>query len=130
VGTAADVVRQVYAAMDRGDTGAVMALFHPEAEWDMSRSGIPGGSLCHGHEEMLGEWRRWRGAWDSYEVEVEDVLEQGERVVALLHVRARSRGAGVDIDSRSADVFTVRDGLIVTYAGFFDREDARREAGF
>jgi ketosteroid isomerase-like protein len=101
VGDALEVVRRQYEAFQRQDSDALFALYHPEVELDLSRSGIPDGGVHHGHDGVL----------------------------ALIHVRAASKGQGVDAEVRAGDVFTVRDGLIVHFANFLDREDARSEIG-
>lgn len=79
---------------------------------------------------MREGWRRWRGVWDRYEVEVEDLIESGDRVLALTHVVATSRGQGIETALTGADLFTVRDGLITEFAIYLDREAGRRDAGF
>ena len=104
MGDALEVVRRQYEAFQRQDWDALFALYHPEVELDLSRSGIPDGGVHHGHDGLLEGWSKWRGVWGRYEFELEDLLENG-------------------------DVFTVRDGLIVHFANFLDREDARSEIG-
>jgi ketosteroid isomerase-like protein len=130
VGTALEVVRRQYEAFQRQDWDALFALYHPDVELDLSRSGIPDGGVHHGHDGLLEGWSKWRGVWGRYEFELEDLIEAGEdRVLALIHVRAASKGQGMDAEVRAGDVFTVRDGLIVHFANFLDREDARGEVG-
>jgi ketosteroid isomerase-like protein len=46
-----------------------------------------------------------------------------------MHVRASSKGQEIDAEVHAGDVYTVRDGLIVHFADFLDRDDARREIG-
>lgn len=96
---------------------------------DLSRSGIPDAGSYHGHEGLREGWVNWRGAWDSYEVHLEELTEVGDRVLAFMHVRASSKGQGIDAEVHAGDVYTVRDGLIVHFADFLDRDDARREIG-
>jgi hypothetical protein len=56
-------------------------------------------------------------------------MEVGDRVLALIHVSASSKGQGIDADVDAGDVVTVCDGLIVHFANFLDRDDARHEIG-
>jgi ketosteroid isomerase-like protein len=129
MGKALDTVRRHYEAFESQDWETLFALYHPEVEVDLSRSGIPDGGVYHGREGLLEGWSRWRGVWDRYDFDLEDLTEVGDRVLALIHVRASSKGQGMDTEVRAGDVFTVRDGLIVQFANFLDRDDARREVG-
>jgi ketosteroid isomerase-like protein len=42
-----------------------------------------------------------------------ELVERGDRVLALVAARARGRASGVVIESRARQAFTVRDGQIV-----------------
>ena len=98
-------------------------------EVDLSRSGIPDGGIYHGHEGLRAAWARWRGVWDDYSFEVEELTELGDRVLSLTRIHARSKGQGVGTEVRAGELLTVRDGLIVHFVNFLDRDDALREAG-
>jgi ketosteroid isomerase-like protein len=50
MGEALEIVRRQHDAFQREDWEAFFALYDPEVEIDLSRSGIPGGSIHHGHE--------------------------------------------------------------------------------
>jgi uncharacterized protein len=129
VGEALDTVRRHYEAFERKDWDALFALYDADVELDLSRSGIPDGGIHRGHEGLLEGWSRWRGVWDRYDFELEELIEVGDRVLALIHVHASSKGQGMDAEVHAGDVFTVRNGRIVHFASFLDREDARREVG-
>ena len=129
MGEALEIVRRNYDAFAREDWDALFALYHPEVETDLSRSRIPDAGVYHGHDGLRKGWRRWRGAWERYDLEVEELIESGDRVLALCRVQARSRGQGVETKLRAADLFTVRDGLIVRFTPYNDIEVARRDVG-
>jgi ketosteroid isomerase-like protein len=129
MGEALDVARRNYDAFQNEDWDGFFALYDPEVEVDLSRSGIPDLGIYHGHEGLRAAWARWRGVWDDYSFEVEELTEIGERVLSLTRIHARSRGHGVGTDVRAGEVLTVRNGLIVHFVNFLDRDDALREAG-
>jgi uncharacterized protein len=129
MGQALDIVRRQYDAFQGEDWDAFFALYHPEVEVDLSRSGIPDGAVHHGHDGLREGWVKWRGAWDDYRFEVEEMTELGDRVLSLTRIRARSKGQGVSTEVRGGEIFTVRGGLIVHFVNFLDRDAARREAG-
>jgi uncharacterized protein len=129
MGEALDIVRRHYDAFRAEDYETFFALYDPDVEVDLSRSGIPDGGIHRGHDGLREAWAKWRGAWDDYSFEVEELTEVGDRVLSLTRIRARSKGQGVGTEVRAADILTVRDGLIVHFVNFLDRDDALREAG-
>jgi ketosteroid isomerase-like protein len=130
MGEPLDVVRRHYEAFQAEDWDAFFALYDPDVEVDLSRSGIPDGGIHHGHEGVRAGWAKWRGVWDDYSFEVEELTEiGGDRVLSLTRIRARSKGQGVATEVSAGEVLTVRNGRIVHFVNFLDREDALREAG-
>lgn len=129
MGQALDTVRWHYEAFRRQDRDAVLALYDADVEADLSRSGIPDAGVYHGHDGLRAGWAKWRGVWERYDFELEELIEVGDRVLALTRVQARSKGQGMEAEVRGADVLTVRNGLIVHFVNFMDRDAALREAG-
>jgi ketosteroid isomerase-like protein len=129
MGEALEIARRHYDAFQNQDWDAFFALYDPEVEVDLSRSGIPDGGIHHGHDGLRAAWARWRGVWDDYSFEVEELTELNDRVLSLTRIHARSKGQGVGTEVSAGEVLTVRDGLIVHFVNFLDRDDALREAG-
>jgi ketosteroid isomerase-like protein len=76
-------------------------------------------------------WRGWLAAWETIEFEVEDVLDAGDSVVALIgdqHLHGRRSGVEVDFPPY-AIIFTVRTGKVIRWAWFPDRAEALEAAG-
>lgn len=58
-------------------------------------------------------WREWCAAWETLQFEYE-LVDAGERVVALLDLGMRGRSSGIEVPSaKVAWVSTLRDGLMV-----------------
>jgi ketosteroid isomerase-like protein len=55
----------------------------------------------------------WLDAWEEMEVEVEDIVDQGDQVVASLHVWGRGKSSGAEVDVMLHLHFQVRDDKIV-----------------
>ncbi len=124
------IARGLYDAFGRGDYDGMFAQFHPDVRFDLSNSGIPGltGSGS-GHAAMREAWVRWRSGWDSYDLRPCEYIVVGDKVLVLMHVTARSRRQGLELERRFADLLTCRDGLIVEFANYADWETARSELG-
>ena len=94
MGEALDVVRRQHDAFLTRGLGGVLRALHPEVEIDLSRSGIPDGGVHHGHEGILEGWTQWRGVWDDYSFEVEELTELGDRVLSLTRIQRSLEGSG------------------------------------
>jgi len=106
----------------------------PDIEWDASRLDemIPDlAEVYRGHEGVRTYWRRWFEAWRDLEFEVEDVLDAGDEVVALIvNQRQWGRHTGIATDLPPyAQVFTLRDGKLVRWRTFPVQADALEAVG-
>jgi hypothetical protein len=61
-------------------------------------------------------------------VELQDVIEAGERVVTLQRLRGRGKGSGADVDREVGCIFDFDRGKIVRMI-FCDRHQALEAAG-
>jgi ketosteroid isomerase-like protein len=73
--------------------------------------------------------RDWLAAWEDYGSEVEEWIDAGDHVIAVLHEHARGRRSGVRVDRRSAHLWTVRDGKLLPLRVFPTREEALAAVG-
>ena len=89
-------------------TGEVRA--HADLAWDVSRLGWPDQQIYPGVEGAMQFMAEWADAWDGWELEVEDYLDAGDRVVVILNQRGCSKATGIPVDMRFAQVWTLRDG--------------------
>jgi ketosteroid isomerase-like protein len=107
-----------------------------EPDWDLMHEDIE----VHDHDIMdAGEYRGragvvrwledWGTAWSEFSMEPEEFLDAGERVVAVIRMRARGRGSSVQVERQDALVFELRDGKIARTDYFNDRQQALDAAG-
>src|SRR4051794_32778450 len=73
--------------------------------------------------------RDWGAAWDEWHVEVEEIRDAGDSVLALVHQTARGQASGVELDSHDGMLFTMRDGKVVALDYYTGRERALAAAG-
>jgi ketosteroid isomerase-like protein len=82
-----------------------------------------------GHRGVAEFFRRWLGTWEGYEYELEEMHECTDgRVVTLFTERGRGRGSGAPVEIRPLGIWTVRDGKVVAYRGYMDRDEGLRDA--
>jgi uncharacterized protein len=123
-----EIVRSVYADPD-GLTAGASGKVAPDAEFDFSAV-YPDRPIVKGIEEL----RRFRdsGPWGGSPIHFEpecfyDVDD--DRVLAFVRVSARGHESGVDVDIRVAHEWTVRDGLVVRFKAYGDRDQALEAIG-
>ena len=93
---------------------------------------VPGAEpdTAKGMTGLRAGWLDWLAPWATYRAEIEEMIDLGDRVVAVLCDYARRERGGPEIALKSAAVWTVRDGLIVR-ADFYPggRAEALKSVG-
>lgn len=136
-----ELVRRLLDMFARRDHEAVFDFYHPEIEWiaaGVSPTGpgeVPGvddlEGIYHGHDGVRTYWRRWLQAWGDLDFELQDVVDGGDEVVALIrNQRQWGRHSGIPVEMPPYGlVFTVREGKVVRWRSFPDQESALEAAG-
>ncbi len=127
-----DLVRSIYADSERGDWSSV-SWAHPEIEYVMVDE--PGSGIHRGHAAMGEAWRSLLSAWVDYRLKPQDYRTlDDERVLVL--VRAYGRGKTSDIELAEsthgrggANLFRIREGMVVRLDAYFDRDRALADLG-
>jgi ketosteroid isomerase-like protein len=124
-----EIVREGYERF--AATGEVVVdLTADDFVWDMSNfHGWPEQQMYEGVAGVQGFLSEWMDTWEDWELEVEALLDAGEKVVALVHQRGRSRAAGMPVEMSFAQVWTVRAGKQARMEMYSDREEALRDTG-
>ena len=80
--------------------------------WDMTPAEWPGADEYYGTEGMDQFLSDWMATFDDWSYELEEVIEgEGGKVVVLGVQRGVNRGAGVPVEMRLAQVWTLDDDL-------------------
>jgi ketosteroid isomerase-like protein len=91
--------------------------------------GWPEQQTYEGIEGARGFLKNWVDAWEDWELEVEALHDAGEKVVAVLRQRGRSKATGMPVDMRFAQVWTVRDSMRTRMDMYSDPDEALAAAG-
>src|SRR5437763_17207183 len=73
----------------------------------------PDQGAYRGHLGLRRWLEDWGAAWDDWSIEPEEVIDAGDSVVALIRMKTRGRGSGVEVERRDAQVFKLGNGRIV-----------------
>lgn len=88
-------------------------LFHPSVRGTMRLPGMAPVTYA-GLDGLRAAWQDWLRHWSSYRDEIEDVIDDGERVVVLHRYRARPRPGAPEITRRHATVWTMRESRVAS----------------
>lgn len=127
-----EIVRRVYDAGARRDVAAVLALYDPEVEWDISHSPareLMGRRVYHGHDGLRSFFREWYEAWETVQPDLDELFDAGEHVISAEITRGRGRASGVEVELPHHAVWTIRNGRIIRVVWFGTREEALEAAG-
>jgi ketosteroid isomerase-like protein len=93
---------------------------------------VPGGPELRyrGAEGFTEGWRNWLEPYESYHLEIEDVIDAGDdEVLVRVRVSARTRRDGVVVDHAPAAICTVTGGQIVRVRFYLDTDQALEAVG-
>ena len=125
-----ELVRGAFERFLAGRSDFGVELIDPEVEWDASELMLlDTDGVYRGLEGVRQFWRDWLAAWETVQFEYE-LIDAGDRVVALIDQRMTGRSTGIEVAmGRYAHVYTFRDGLIVHWQGYRSQSEALEAVG-
>jgi ketosteroid isomerase-like protein len=108
------------------DADAFRDTLHPEIEW---RPFEENHTPYYGVEGAMRIRNHWLDTWEEHRVDLEQMIEEGDSVVASAHVIAKGKASGVEVDVRLYMQFTVREGKVIYVFEHEDRADALKAVG-
>lgn len=130
----AKIWRSGIEAANRGDFEVLLLALDPAFELELTES-LAGGytlpdlvGVHRGHEGYLRVWQRLSEVWDL-KIEPEEVIDFGDRLLAVGRATARGRRTGIAFDTPLYSLITIRRGLFARQQDFSDRKEALEAAG-
>ena len=127
ISPAVELVQRALAALNAGDIEALVALCDRDFELDMSDR-VFNPATYRGHDGIRQFHNEVLEVWEQYVWEPEQVIEQGNRIVALVRTTGKGRGSGLAIDRQTAMIWTVRGDKALSLRFYRDRERALEAA--
>ena len=118
-----EALQRGYEALNRGDLSEVHALLHPDIEWQEGQ-GAPEGGIHQGRDAFEGFLRNWLESFDGFRIEPERIIEEDDRLIALVRQSGTGRASGVEVEVRIAHVWTVKEGQAVRWQSYQRSDDA------
>src|SRR5262245_43133010 len=127
-----EMVRGIYEAAARRDDVTPFEVYAEDIVWDLSnarRALLLTKPVCHGHEGVRQFWREALSAFGEINLEVEELIDADDQVLAVTREREVGRASGVPVVSIAVSVWTLADGKVVQMQVFDDRQRALEAAG-
>lgn len=118
-----DAVIASYEALNRRDIDTALDALAEDAEWHESDV-LPDTGVYRGREAIRAFLTDFLGSWERFHQTVEEVRQEGDRVLVMIHLEATGRGSTADVDARYAHLWTVSGTRGVRVDAFYDRAEA------
>jgi ketosteroid isomerase-like protein len=116
-------VRRGYAALNQGDLWVVLDLLDPDIEWH-EPAPSPDAGTHQGRESFERFLRGWLESFDEFRVEPQRIIEQDDRLIAVVRQTGKGRASGLEIEATLAHVWTVADGRAIRWEAVGEPEEA------
>jgi ketosteroid isomerase-like protein len=123
-----ELARVVIDAFNRGGVEAILEYADPDVEW-WAPSGWMEETLYKGHDGLRKLNSFFEQYFDSYEIDAQELIDVGDRVVLLGYQRGVIRGSGDLVEQRSGWICEFRNGLGTRTWVYFSWEEALTTAG-
>ena len=129
-----EVVSRALKAFNRDGVETIISggFYSPDVVLDFSPTGIPGLGVYRTSDEIRAFFEEdWFGAFPfaEWEIEVEELIDRGDQVIAMLRQQGRGGSSGVAAHLEFVSITTLRDGEVVRTEFYLDREKALEAAG-
>jgi ketosteroid isomerase-like protein len=124
-----ELVRRLYGALSRQDIEAALDECDDDMEYDWSRSVGPFKGIYRGRDEIRAMWISFREAVEEAAFELQEGIDVEPHVIAVVAVRIRGRGSGVEVAGVGAHVWTVDDGKASGFRLFQNKDEALEAVG-
>jgi ketosteroid isomerase-like protein len=123
-----EVVRRMWEAFVGDNPENGLAFCAPDIEWDGTN--LPDGRIERGHQAVVAHAERWAATWNAeWRMEVEQLIDAGgDQVIVFFRELGRS-DSGLQLDERHAELYRLRDGMVVYRKGFRHPAEAVAAAG-
>jgi ketosteroid isomerase-like protein/rhodanese-related sulfurtransferase len=123
-----EIVRRAYEAYAKGDLATARQAYSEDTVWDVTRF-RPDEGIHRGKEDLAGYIRSWRETWAEHSFSLEQALDAGDRVVAVIVESGTGKGSGAPVTIRYGQVIKVSGGKIAETIVYRDVDEALEVAG-
>jgi ketosteroid isomerase-like protein len=124
-----EIVRQFSERSARLDWDGVADLVDPSVVQHGTAGGMDEGRVLRGLSEIRQDYESVEKTWDEHQIEPQEFIDAGDRVVVFLREYQRGKRSGIELTIDTAVVVDLLDGRIVRIQGYMDRAEALKAVG-
>lgn len=117
-------LRAAYAALGERRAADAIAMLAEDCEWHESAE-LPDAGVLRGRAQIAEFLEDFLDTWQRFDQRIEEFTVRDERILLVIHLEAVGRGSGVELDTRYAHLWTIRDGLGARVDAYRDPDAAR-----
>ncbi len=125
------VVRGIYEAFAQGDVPAVLGAMSPDIVWHEAENFPYADDNPYVGPEAVagGVFMRCATEWDGFAVDMTDIIDGGDRVVAMGRYAGTHKVGGGTMNPQAVHVWTLKDGKAVAFQQHIDTLDVAKAMG-
>jgi ketosteroid isomerase-like protein len=116
------------AALGRADPEGLTDLAHPDVEYREDPR-WPGSGVYRGPKEIQARFEEYLEILGPMDLTLREVLDAGDSVVLVYDQHGKSVPTGVPFEHEWAYVLTFRDGRVIEWRAYFEKEEALEDVG-
>ena len=127
-----EVVRGIYHAVAGRDDLSPFEVYAEDIVWDWSntrRFDLLPKQVYLGHEGVRQAWREILAAFGEVDLEVEELIDAGDQVLAVIRDRQVGRASGAAVETTHFAVWTLADGKVTQCRVFDDQAESLEAVG-
>jgi ketosteroid isomerase-like protein len=122
-----EVARAIYDAFNRGDMEAILELADPAIS--VEDHAVIDGTTYEGREGVVQFLAFQAEAFSAQSVELEELIETGEEIVAVIRLRGEGPVSGVPLEGRFTHVWEIAGGMVRRLRVYATKQEALEAAG-
>jgi ketosteroid isomerase-like protein len=125
------IIKSMYAAFAAGDGAALLAGMSPDIVWNEAENfPYADNNPYRGPAAVAaGVFARCASEWDGFAVKMDDLIDGGDRVVALGRYGGAYKASGRAMNPQAVHVWTLKDGKATAFQQYVDTLDVARAMG-
>jgi ketosteroid isomerase-like protein len=123
-----EIIQRGYSGGDI-NSRVLVEILHPEVELLGAIGGMEEGNITRGRDAVAQALDVDFEIWEERRMELQQVIDAGDRVIALVHEYRRGKGSGVAVEADIALVYGFKEGQVVRIEPYMSQADALEAAG-
>jgi len=118
-----NVVKEAYAAFQRGDIPAILAALDENVQWQAvigTEGVLPHAGLRRGRSAVGEFFKQVSESLDFDAFEPREFIAQGDQVAVIGRYKGKAKTTGKSWDTEWVMIFTLRDGKVITFREYTD----------